>query len=40
MLDQYGVMRPNLQKALNGLQGIPIDIRPVFVTANELAPER
>jgi len=40
MLDQYGVLRPNLQKALNGLQSIPIDIRPVFVTANQLAPER
>jgi hypothetical protein len=36
MLDQFGVLRPELQKALDGLSGIPVDIRPVFVTANEL----
>jgi Peptidase family M49 len=40
MLDQLGVIRPNMQKALKGLDGIPVDIQPVFVTANELAPER
>ena len=40
MLDQLGVIRPNLQKALNGLSGIPVDIRPVFVTADQIAPER
>jgi Peptidase family M49 len=40
MLDQLGVIRPNMQKALNGLKGIPVDIHPVFVTANEIAPER
>jgi hypothetical protein len=40
MLDQLGVIRPNMQKALEGLQGIPVDIQPVFVTANQLAPER
>jgi hypothetical protein len=39
MLDQLGVLRPNMQKALNGLESIPVDIRPVFVTANQLAPE-
>ena len=38
MLDQLGVIRPNMQKALKGLDGIPVDIQPVFVTANELAP--
>ena len=38
MLDELGVIRPNMQKALNGLNGIPVDIQPVFVTANELAP--
>ncbi len=40
MLDSLGVIRPNMQKALQGLQGIPVDIQPVFVTANQLAPER
>jgi hypothetical protein len=39
MLDQLGVIRPNMQKALNGLESIPVDIQPVFVTANQLAPE-
>jgi hypothetical protein len=40
MLDQLGVIRPNMQKALDGLNHIPVDIEPVFVTANQLAPER
>ena len=39
MLDQLGVIRPNMQKALDGLTHIPVDIEPVFVTANQLAPE-
>jgi hypothetical protein len=39
MLDQLGVIRPNMQKALSGLEGIPVDIQPVFVTANQIAPE-
>jgi hypothetical protein len=40
MLDEMGVIRPNMEKALNGLAGIPVDILPVFVTANQIAPER
>jgi len=36
MLDELGVIRPNMQKALNSLTGIPVDIEPVFVTANQL----
>jgi Peptidase family M49 len=40
MLDQLGVIRPDMQKALKGLDGIPVDIQPAFVTANELAPVR
>jgi hypothetical protein len=32
MLD-LGVIRPNMQKALTGLEGIPVDIQPVFPTA-------
>lgn len=38
MLDELGVMRPALRKALDNLQGIPTDIEPIFVTADELAP--
>ncbi len=37
MLDQLGVIRPEMQKALDGLNGIPVDIEPVFVTAEEVA---
>jgi hypothetical protein len=36
MLDTLGVVRPNMQKALNSLSGIPVDIEPLFVTANQL----
>ena len=36
MLDGLGVIRPNMQKALDSLTGIPVDIEPVFVTANQL----
>jgi hypothetical protein len=38
ILDELGVVRPALRKALDGLQGIPTDIEPMFVTADELAP--
>ena len=38
MLDELGVVRPALRKALDGLQSIPTDIEPIFVTADELAP--
>jgi hypothetical protein len=38
MLDELGVVRPPLKKALDGLQDIPTDIEPIFVTAEELAP--
>jgi len=37
MLDQLGVIRPQMQKALNGLNDIPVDIQPVFATAKEIA---
>jgi hypothetical protein len=36
MLDELGVIRPNMQKALDSLTAIPVDIEPVFVTANQL----
>jgi hypothetical protein len=40
LLDEMGVVRPALAKALDGLQGIPTDIDPIFVTAEELAPTK
>jgi len=36
MLDESGVVRPNVRKALSRLEGIPTDIEPLFVTADEL----
>ena len=38
MMDELGVVRPALRKALDKLQGIPTDIEPLFATAEELAP--
>jgi hypothetical protein len=38
MLDELGVIRPAVKKALDRLQDIPTDIEPIFVTADELAP--
>jgi len=40
MLEHYGVSRPEVQKALDRLHDIPVDIEPLFVTADELAPAR
>lgn len=40
MLDELGVIRPGMRKALNGLGDIPVDIRPVFVTAKEIADQQ
>jgi hypothetical protein len=39
LLDEMGILRPVLKKAFDRLGGIPTDIEPVFVTAQELAPE-
>ena len=38
ILDQLGVLRPELSRALDSLKDIPTDIEPVFVTANQLSP--
>jgi Peptidase family M49 len=38
MLDNLGVLRPALKRAVDRLQGIPTDIEPIFVTADALAP--
>ncbi|HKD85729.1 MAG TPA: hypothetical protein VKB58_13345 [Terriglobales bacterium] len=40
MLDTLGVLRPEFKRALDKLGDIPVDIEPVFVTANQVAPER
>jgi hypothetical protein len=37
MLDELGAIRPSMQKTLDSLNGIPVDIEPIFVTANDLA---
>ncbi|MGA8154371.1 MAG: hypothetical protein WB952_25735 [Terriglobales bacterium] len=38
LLDRLGVIRPELRQTLESLQGIPTDLDPIFVTAEELAP--
>ncbi len=38
MLDTMGVLRPDFQKALAKLSDIPVDIEPIFVTADQIAP--
>lgn len=40
MLEELGVMRPELTRALNQLKSIPVDIEPIFVTADELTRNR
>jgi hypothetical protein len=37
MLDELGTIRPSMQKTLDSLNDIPVDIEPIFATANELA---
>ena len=38
MLDELGIIRPIMKRALDRLHDIPTDIEPIFVTADELAP--
>jgi hypothetical protein len=33
LLDKYGVIRPEMQKALDRLSGVPVDIEPRFPLA-------
>ncbi|HXI02399.1 MAG TPA: hypothetical protein VNI57_04410 [Candidatus Saccharimonadales bacterium] len=35
LLEKYAKVPPELQKALDGLKGIPVDIRPVYTAAGE-----
>jgi hypothetical protein len=37
MLAKRAVVRPDVQRVLDRLQGVPVDIEPRFVTADELA---
>ena len=38
MLDELGVIRPPVKRMLGKLEGIPTDIEPMFVTADQIAP--
>src|SRR5205823_13773095 len=38
MLDQLGVLRPEVRATLERVDKVPVDIRPVFVTADSIAP--
>ena len=40
LLKSLGVMRPQLAQALDRLKDIPVDIQPIFVTADELTRSR
>jgi hypothetical protein len=39
LLAKYGVVRPEVQKALDKMGGIPVDIEPKFTTAEQLVRE-
>jgi len=39
MLDTLSVMRPDVAETLRRVEHVPVDIRPVFVTADAIAPE-
>ena len=39
LLDEMGIIRPALKKVLDGMQDIPTDVEPIFVTANEISPQ-
>jgi hypothetical protein len=36
MIDRFGMIRPEMQHVLDRLEGVPVDIEPRFVTAEEL----
>jgi hypothetical protein len=38
MLDTLGVLRPEMKATIGSVSAVPVDIRPVFVTADEIAP--
>jgi hypothetical protein len=40
LMKRYVVIRPDVQKALDKMKAVPNDIRPAFVTAGKLVPQR
>jgi hypothetical protein len=40
LLDKYGVIRPNMQKTLDKLNSVPIDIEPRFTLAERTQPSK
>jgi hypothetical protein len=40
MLSKYGVIRPEVQRAMERLKSLPTDIEPIFVTADTIAGQR
>jgi hypothetical protein len=36
LMDTLGIVRPNMRRALQKMQGIPTDIEPLFITADEV----
>ena len=38
MLDTLGVLRPEMKATIASVSAVPVDIRPVFLTADEIAP--
>jgi Mn-dependent DtxR family transcriptional regulator len=40
LLDRLGVLQPSVAAALDKLKDIPVDIRPIFITADELTRNR
>ncbi|KGF79652.1 DNA mismatch repair protein MutT [Massilia sp. JS1662] len=40
LMKRYVVIRPDVQKALDKMKAVPNDIRPAFVTAAKLVPQR
>ncbi len=40
MLSRLAVIRPEVQRVLDRLGDVPVDIEPQFVTADEVAPPR
>ena len=40
MIETLGVVRPEVQRVLDRLDDVPVDIEPRFVTARELLQEQ
>jgi hypothetical protein len=38
MLDTLGVLRPEMKATIESVSAVPVDIRPVYLTADEIAP--